>query len=704
MKRSLRYLSWTLSIVVIYFFSRIINFSYFEEEIILGFSLLLIIFSILVSFSTYIVFVKFQDFKSLYIFMMYSIVSIFSFFVLEIETDYMLIVNYYLNLIKLSEIAMLFFGIFILSEIDNVVSYYKKFIVFIVLNLVIFLVIFNSTNFYILVLVLYVELYSLYLSVYQNNVVRLIKKVVIYKILSEILLLIYMYVDVNILLFFGLIFYLYSIYKLSDYFLKDLIKKITKQLDVMDKNINFIKDNSSYGYVRINNYNIADINRNFTKLLGIDRDDKIIGENIFSIFNKYTKEDLEDIVNEYPKEKEISLIINGKIKFFKAIALENRDESNSEFQIILKESFLEKENINKVLNSIDGIVYVYEKEHGYRYFNNAISEKLGYPKYEFLEKVDFKSKFIKSSHREKYNKFLENDDISKTDIFKYENVRTEDLFFKESIKTIEIDGKIYDVGLMTDITNLIEEQKTLKDENDELREQIFGEEKTFSAVSHEIRTPITSIIGFIENVLINKKNLDDRTIGIMQKIYKNSIRLKELVNNILDFNKLNVNKFEPYKEKVYLKILLEEILLNNEILMDLKRVEYQNTISEDAVIFADSNMCFQIFNNLVSNAIKYNREKGLIIVESESNEKSIIVKISDTGYGIKDKDKETIFNEYQREKGLKQQGSGLGLSLVKRLVEINRGKIWFDSNKNVGTEFYVELPKYINSDKNTNGK
>ena len=98
----------------------------------------------------------------------------------------------------------------------------------------------------------------------------------------------------------------------------------------------------------------------------------------------------------------------------------------------------------------------------------------------------------------------------------------------------------------------------------DLEEKNSKKEMTMSIVSHEIRTPITAIIGFLENIIINNRTIDKTIDNMIKKAYSNSIRLKELVNNLLDLNKLNAGKMEIYKEANDLKALVDEVLLNNE--------------------------------------------------------------------------------------------------------------------------------------------
>jgi len=106
-------------------------------------------------------------------------------------------------------------------------------------------------------------------------------------------------------------------------------------------------------------------------------------------------------------------------------------------------------------------------------------------------------------------------------------------------------------------------------------------------------------------------------------------------------------------------------------------------------------MCFQILNNILSNAIKYNNENGIIEFSNEKTDREIIIKIRDTGIGINDENKDKIFNAYERVKGVKEKGTGLGLALSKQMIEKNNGKIYFESEYGKGTTFYIHFSNKI---------
>ena len=299
------------------------------------------------------------------------------------------------------------------------------------------------------------------------------------------------------------------------------------------------------------------------------------------------------------------------------------------------------------------------------------------------------SDIINDVSRDNYTEYVKKGE-GKTEI-KVKTREGKQIWFIVSSTKIVMEDKSLIYGIMTDITELKLKEEELEKKNRDLEDRNIRKEMGMSIVSHEIRTPITAIIGFIENIMINRNNVEPDLLKMIHKVYSNSIRLKELVNNFLDFNKLNAGKMEVTKENIEIKGLIDEVCTNNEMLMELKGVSYENNLKNGVYIHADSGMMYQVVNNLISNAIKYNKENGKIVIEADYTPEKVILKITDTGAGIKSENVELVFREYERVKGVKEKGTGLGMPISKRLVEINGGKIWLTSEYGTGTTFYISL-------------
>ena len=232
-------------------------------------------------------------------------------------------------------------------------------------------------------------------------------------------------------------------------------------------------------------------------------------------------------------------------------------------------------------------------------------------------------------------------------------------------------------------------EKIKKEQNDKLNDLKLT---FFTNISHEIRTPLTLILGPIEDIMENEKP-DTPKYNQLTLILKNAKILYELINQILDFRKVE-------KENTLLKV--GKIKLNEFILQAIEHFEVQarqKNISlhvliknQNIELWADYDMLRKIIFNLLSNAIKFSPPKSDVQVTVESNIDSIFIKVKDNKTGISSKDLPHIFERfYQSDKNKVEGGSGIGLFLVKRMVEQHQGTINVNSSPGNGSEFILQF-------------
>ena len=211
-------------------------------------------------------------------------------------------------------------------------------------------------------------------------------------------------------------------------------------------------------------------------------------------------------------------------------------------------------------------------------------------------------------------------------------------------------------------------------------------------VSHEIKTPISSIQGFAK--LLKDKNLSDKEREEYSNIIiEESERLTNLTGKMLKLAKLHnqdriINKQE---------ILIAEQLRKAISLLDPKWTEKGikiNVSFEENIFLGDEELIFQVWINLLENAIKFSKTNGKIDVKVSHKNNDIIVTIKDYGVGMQEDEIEKAFERfYQIDKSHSEEGSGLGLAIVKRIIELSDGKIEIESKENKGTTVIVKLPK-----------
>ncbi len=216
-------------------------------------------------------------------------------------------------------------------------------------------------------------------------------------------------------------------------------------------------------------------------------------------------------------------------------------------------------------------------------------------------------------------------------------------------------------------------------------------------VAHELKTPLSAVQGFLNIILDDSLKLNE---GKKKEYLQRSlIRLKslcDLVNDLLDISRMEIKSKQREIVDVIINDVIDSTVNFLEIELKKKKISVDKNIQESLPpIKADYNEISRIFINLLSNAIKYNKDEGAIYITSHQENNFIIIKIRDTGIGIKPEEKEKLFNEFYRAKNEKTRnisGTGLGLSIVKKIVESYFGKIEVDSVYGYGTTITIKLP------------
>ena len=238
------------------------------------------------------------------------------------------------------------------------------------------------------------------------------------------------------------------------------------------------------------------------------------------------------------------------------------------------------------------------------------------------------------------------------------------------------------------------QKSELEEINKKLKEVEKYKSEFLANMAHELRTPLNSIIGLSELILneyISDKSLKEK----IELIYTSGTQLMSIINDILDLSKIEAGKMEINVEEFSFKQILDYVKKIVKPQCSHKGLELiiQNNIQNDN-FFTDKHKLIQILLNLLSNAVKYTEKGKIKIVANEINQNDVKIDITDTGIGIKEEIIDTIFEEFRRVESKKLiQGTGLGLPLTKKLLQLIGGHILVKSKPEVGTTFTVIFPR-----------
>lgn len=343
----------------------------------------------------------------------------------------------------------------------------------------------------------------------------------------------------------------------------------------------------------------------------------------------------------------------------------------------------EKSRLDAIIKSIPSGVMVINKDYELVYFNNSSLTKLE------LDNINLGQKIIDKLPK-KISEIIENIRFPKKETGKSFSTEIE----------IETSNKLTIQAVCSPVWHPDKSFAgvviVLRDIT-EMKQIELIKSQFVSMVAHELKTPVSAVLGFLQ--LILDQNLSVSYEKQTEFLSRSVIRLKgllDLVNDLLDISRMELKTKQREIEKLDIKEILESTLQFLEIEIRKKGLVLEKEFkTENAFVQADRNEITRLFTNILSNAIKYNKDKGKITVKIDSTTNYLLVSINDTGIGMKPEEKERLFNEFYRAKNEKTRnisGTGLGLSIVKRIVESYHGKIYVESEFEVGTTFTINLP------------
>lgn len=347
----------------------------------------------------------------------------------------------------------------------------------------------------------------------------------------------------------------------------------------------------------------------------------------------------------------------------------------------------EKSKLNTIINSISDGVLIININREVVYFNSSVLKNLDLDELAIGDKAERK---LPAEVNSLLNSFFTASEVSKKTLSKQIEIKPlNKLFVEVECTPVPHPNKSFS-GVVVIIRNITESKKI------ELIKNQF-----VSMVAHELKTPVAAVQGFLKIILDEKiKTTREQELDFMSR---SSVRLKgllDLVNDLLDISRMELKT----KERELIELDVTEIIKSSicflQFDIEKKNLNVIQNYEEDIPLLKlDNSELTRLITNLLSNAIKYNKESGEIRIEVKKENNYINIGISDTGIGMTEAEIKNLFHEFYRAKNEFTRGisgTGLGLNIVKRIVESYNGKIEVTSEYKKGTKIITKLPININ--------
>lgn len=217
-----------------------------------------------------------------------------------------------------------------------------------------------------------------------------------------------------------------------------------------------------------------------------------------------------------------------------------------------------------------------------------------------------------------------------------------------------------------------------------------------SVASHQLRTPLATINWYLEELIRTGENLNEKQKSYFNEVYLASKRMIALVNDLLNVSRIELGTFMVDPKETNIEELVNQVLQDLSSQIDKKHIKIQKTYQPDLPLLSvDTKLFTIIMQNLISNALKYSKLDGTIDIKMFYNPTEFLISVTDDGYGIPKNQQDKIFTKLFRADNARSvvpEGSGLGLYIVKQIITVSGGKIWFTSEENKGTIFSLAFP------------
>ena len=361
-----------------------------------------------------------------------------------------------------------------------------------------------------------------------------------------------------------------------------------------------------------------------------------------------------------------------------------------------------EEKYRTLVNNVSDIIIETDLEGNRTFVNPQISKITGYD----IEESILKNKFdlMHPDDRENVKRAIGKAIINKSVVsVEYRTRHKEGYYIPMLARGMvkDTNGTLKIIFIMSDITEIKKARDLIIEENKKLEELNNIKRSLIIRVSHELKTPLNSIIG-ASHILMNyhRNKLNKEILEYHEIINKGSLRLKKLIDDLLDISRLDSDKFELKKKKENLIDLIKGCVIENKFLADKRKIIVKFNLPEKIILQIDKIRIEQVVTNILINAIKFTPPKGSVYLSLAENNKYVEILIKDTGIGLTNQEKLQLFTKfgkierYGKKFDVDIEGSGLGLYISREIVKLHGGEILVDSKgRNKGSLFTIKLPK-----------
>jgi PAS domain S-box-containing protein len=366
-----------------------------------------------------------------------------------------------------------------------------------------------------------------------------------------------------------------------------------------------------------------------------------------------------------------------------------------------------EEKYRNITENIDDFLFTFERIEKVLkplFYTTSVEKITGYTQSEFLSESTLFLKIIYPDDfplvKNKFESVLRSKiQVSEEMEFRIINKNGNVVWVRTKINVIRNpEGKLTKIyGLVSDISLRKKAEEELNRSTENLIKLNETKDKFISIISHDLRTPFSSILGFTDLLIADEELTEEEKRQYIKFIQESSKSMLALVNSLLDWTRLQTGriKFEP--EKVTASLIINESINSLAGNAFQKNIQIKSEIEKNITVYVDQSLMMQVFNNLISNSIKFTRPGGEIIISAHPSNKARFYEFSvnDNGVGIKEGNLKELFRvdtKYSSEGTSGEKGTGLGLSLVKEIIEKHGGNIWVESEYGKGSSFKFNLP------------